>query len=158
RSRLGKNGHRISTKSDAEILVHLYEEYGDSCVQLLQGMFAFALWDESRHRLLLARDRIGIKPLYYAKTRHGLAFASEAAALFDARDLRGRCKSGAVDVFAAPGLGNPRVSAFRGRERPPPRLSVGPRAWPHSHPPLLAAGAWRLPARREPGRGSRRIW
>jgi asparagine synthase (glutamine-hydrolysing) len=61
-------GHRYRTRSDTETILHLYEEEGDRCVERLQGMFAFALWDQARERLLLARDRLGIKPLYYAVT------------------------------------------------------------------------------------------
>src|SRR5262249_34832623 len=120
RSRLGRNGHKISTKSDAEILVHLYEEYGDSCVQLLQGMFAFALWDESRHRLLLARDRLGLKPLYYAKTRHGLAFASEAKALFEPPDIRADVNSEALTQSLTLRYVTQEDTLFRGVKRLPP--------------------------------------
>ncbi len=74
-------GHRFATSSDTEILVHLYEEYGERCVEPLRGMFAFAIWDEPRRALLLARDRLGIKPLYYAATPGGFLFGSELKAL-----------------------------------------------------------------------------
>lgn len=74
-------GHRFATATDTEVIVHLYEEYGESCVSQLQGMFAFAIWDRTKRRLLLARDRVGIKPLYYAKTADGLMFASELKSL-----------------------------------------------------------------------------
>ena len=70
-------GHAFSTHGDTETIVHLYEEYGDHCVDHLRGMFAFALWDERRKRLLVARDRLGIKPLYYAEIGGRLLFASE---------------------------------------------------------------------------------
>ena len=70
-------GHVFSTHGDTETIVHLYEEYGDHCVDHLRGMFAFALWDERRRRLLVARDRLGIKPLYYAEIGGRLLFASE---------------------------------------------------------------------------------
>lgn len=76
--------HRFSTNSDTECIVHLYEEYGDDCVQHLRGMFAFALWDGPRRRLLLARDRLGKKPLHYSLVDGQLYFASELPALLAA--------------------------------------------------------------------------
>ncbi|MEQ8765242.1 MAG: asparagine synthase (glutamine-hydrolyzing) [Planctomycetota bacterium] len=81
RSQLVRLGHRFETKSDSEVIVHLYEERGESCVERLRGMFAFALWDRSRRRLLLARDRLGIKPLYYHANGQRLLFASELKAI-----------------------------------------------------------------------------
>lgn len=81
RTELEARGHRFQTRSDTEVLVHGYEEYGESLVEKLRGMFAFALWDQRRERLLLARDRPGKKPLLYAIVDGLLVFASEFRAL-----------------------------------------------------------------------------
>ena len=81
RVELEARGHHFATRSDTEAIVHAYEEYGEGCVSRLRGMFAFALWDDRRRRLLLARDRVGKKPLYYAQDGERLAFASELKAL-----------------------------------------------------------------------------
>src|SRR5437870_718203 len=80
RDELQRLGHQFYTRSDTETLVHLYEEYGDAGVARLRGMFAYALWDERRNRLVIARDRLGIKPLYYARIDGRLFFASELKA------------------------------------------------------------------------------
>ena len=78
---LEMRGHRFYTHTDTEVIVHLYEEHGDDFVHQLNGQFAFALWDRPRRRLLLVRDRAGILPLYYTRTREGVLFASEVKAL-----------------------------------------------------------------------------
>ncbi len=81
RADLVKRGHRFATNTDTEVIVHLYEELGARCVERLNGMFAFALWDEKDRSLLLARDRFGKKPLYYADLGDALLFGSELKAL-----------------------------------------------------------------------------
>jgi asparagine synthase (glutamine-hydrolysing) len=81
RKELEKRGHYFYTNTDTEVIVHLYEEYGDECVQKLRGMFAFAIWDENRQRLFLARDRFGKKPLHYALSAGRFLFGSEIKAL-----------------------------------------------------------------------------
>jgi asparagine synthase (glutamine-hydrolysing) len=81
------NGHRLKTRSDTETIVHLYEELGEACFAELRGMFSLALWDGRKQQLLLARDRIGKKPLFYAWDGHRLVFASEIKALFPAEGI-----------------------------------------------------------------------
>jgi asparagine synthase (glutamine-hydrolysing) len=76
-------GHRYRTRSDTETIVHAYEQWGDACVEHLRGMFAFAIWDAPRRRLLLARDRLGVKPLYWAQAGHRLLFASEIKSILE---------------------------------------------------------------------------
>ena len=76
-------GHRFATDCDTEVLVHGYEEWRDGFLERLRGMFAIALWDKRRRRLLLARDRFGIKPLYYRHVGGELSFASELKAMLE---------------------------------------------------------------------------
>jgi asparagine synthase (glutamine-hydrolysing) len=81
RKALEEKGHRFSTRSDTEVIVHLYEEYGERCVEHMRGMFAYAIWDEPRRKLIAGRDRLGQKPLYYVERAGEFAFASEIKAL-----------------------------------------------------------------------------
>jgi asparagine synthase (glutamine-hydrolysing) len=81
RPHLVSKGHRFRSTTDTEVIIHLYEEYGDDCVEYLRGMFAFAIWDTRAKKLLLARDRLGIKPLYYSLDTQKIIFASEMKAL-----------------------------------------------------------------------------
>src|SRR5438046_7799363 len=76
RAELIAHGHRFRTHSDTEVIVHAYEQWGDRAVDRFRGMFAYALWDEPKRRLLLVRDRIGVKPLLYAVTPSGVSFGS----------------------------------------------------------------------------------
>lgn len=103
RERLQAAGHRFATSADTEVLVHLYEEHGDALVQQLRGMFAFAIWDDSRQRLLLARDRLGIKPLYYWDSPAGLAFASELKSLKQLPDFPTELDAAAVADYLSLG-------------------------------------------------------
>jgi len=87
---LEARGHRFSTSSDTEPIVHLYEDRGAACVNALRGMFGLAVWDQARRTLLLARDRLGIKPLYYTEVGGRLAFASELKALLQLPEVEAR--------------------------------------------------------------------
>ena len=97
RGDLARRGHALSTGSDSEVIVHLYEDLGRGCVETLRGMFALAVWDERRAELLLARDRLGIKPLYYAVAQGRLVFASELKAILQAGGIERRLCWGAVN-------------------------------------------------------------
>lgn len=87
RARLEDRGHVFSTRGDVETIVHLYEEYGEDCVRHLDGMFAFAVWDRRTNRLLIARDRLGIKPLYWTKLPGKFVFGSELRAVVASREI-----------------------------------------------------------------------
>ncbi len=101
RSSLEARGHRFQTNTDTECIVHLYEDLGPDCVQRLRGMFAFAIWDNRRKRLLFARDRVGKKPLFYRQDRGQLTFASELKSLLLVPNAPRRINSRAVDSFLA---------------------------------------------------------
>jgi asparagine synthase (glutamine-hydrolysing) len=94
-------GHRYATASDTETILHLYEEEGEACVERLRGMFAFALWDAPRQRLFLARDRLGIKPLYYHQDAGRFRFASEIKALLADPEVEARLNWGKLSEHLA---------------------------------------------------------
>src|SRR5213594_3715744 len=110
---LEARGHRYRTRSDTETIVHAYEEDGERCVERLDGMFAFALWDRPRGRLLLARDRLGIKPLYYAVTQRELLFASEIKAILAVGRLRPTFNESVLPEFLATGFVSGPETFFR---------------------------------------------
>jgi asparagine synthase (glutamine-hydrolysing) len=101
RDELQHHGHSFRTRSDTEVIVHAYEEWGDSCVEHFRGMFAFAILDERRHRLFLARDHFGIKPLYYVHTSTFFAFASELQSLRLLPDVSWDLDLQAMDQYLA---------------------------------------------------------
>lgn len=104
RAELTSQGHRFRTQSDVEVLVHLYEEHGLGFTDRLRGMFALALWDGRRRRLLLVRDRIGLKPLYYYRDAEKLLFASELKALRAVAGLRFTVDPTALEDYLAWGM------------------------------------------------------
>jgi asparagine synthase (glutamine-hydrolysing) len=99
RADLEQRGHRFATASDTEVIVHAWEEYGDACVTRLRGMFAIALWDLTSRRLLLARDRVGKKPLYYAHDEERILFASELKALLVDSSVKRALNAEAIDDY-----------------------------------------------------------
>jgi asparagine synthase (glutamine-hydrolysing) len=124
RRRLEAAGHRFRTDGDTETIVHLYEEEGVDCVRSLDGMFAFALWDESRRRLLVARDRVGKKPLFYALREGTLSFASELRALLRDEEIPHDVDEQALDCYLAYGYIPAPLSAFQAVRKLPPATSL----------------------------------
>jgi asparagine synthase (glutamine-hydrolysing) len=96
RPELEAAGHRYKTRSDTETIVHAYEQWGDACVDRLRGMFAFAIWDAPRRRLLLARDRLGVKPLYWAMADGRLLFGSEIKSILESGLVRASANEAAL--------------------------------------------------------------
>jgi len=101
RAELEAHGHWFRTHSDTEVIVHAYEQWGDRAVDRFRGMFAFALWDEPKRRLLLVRDRLGVKPLYYSATAAGVTFGSEIKALLEDPDVPRGWSPEALDAYLA---------------------------------------------------------
>lgn len=117
RKGLESRGHRFATNSDTEVIVHLYEEDGERLVEKLRGMFAFALWDDKRKRLLLARDRLGIKPLYYLRDDEKLLFGSELKAILAHGDLRRDVDPVALEDYLTYGMVPGTRTIFRGIQK-----------------------------------------
>src|SRR4051812_34755408 len=146
---LAGRGHRLATSSDTEVIVHLYEEHGDDCVHHLRGMFAFALWDRRRGRLLAARDRIGKKPLFYAQRGDGFWFASEPRAILEDPEVPRDIDPAAIDGFLQYAYVHPPRSAFAALRKLPPahvltwedgRVTTS-RYWKLSYEPALAGAS-----------------
>ena len=115
RRELESLGHVYRTQSDTESIVHAYEQWGDACVEHLRGMFAFAIWDSRRRRLLVARDRLGVKPLYWARCGDRLLFASEIKSILES----------GLDPGASERVRHSRDCSARGRSPAATRCSAG---------------------------------
>jgi len=118
---LERCGHRFHTRSDTEVIVHAWEEWGESCVTRFRGMFAFGLWDRNRETLFLARDRLGVKPLFYAELPDGtLAFGSELKVLMQHPALDRHIDPCAVEEYFALGyVAEPRTIYMGAKKLPP---------------------------------------
>ncbi|MGH9880855.1 MAG: asparagine synthase (glutamine-hydrolyzing) [Pyrinomonadaceae bacterium] len=118
---LEARGHRFKTRSDTEAIVHAYEEFGPKCVDLLRGMFAFAIWDEREQKLFIARDRAGKKPLYYTLTSQGtLVFGSELKSLLEHPEVEREISPKALDAYFTLGYVPDPLSIFRNIHKLPP--------------------------------------
>jgi asparagine synthase (glutamine-hydrolysing) len=125
RTTLEAFGHRFRTHTDTEVIVHAYEQWGDGAVERFRGMFAFALWDERRRRLLLVRDRLGVKPLYYCATSAGVTFGSEIKSLLEDPDVPRDWSPEALDAYLALQYVPCPQTAYRAvRKLPPGHLLV----------------------------------
>lgn len=124
RASLQSRGYTFKTGSDCEVLLYLYAEYGDRFVHQLNGMFAFALWDARVRRLLIGRDRLGIKPIYIRRTASQLAFASEAKALLEIPGVTPELDLAAVDSYLHLGYVPAPQSIFKGIEKLPPATLI----------------------------------
>ncbi len=120
REDLRARGHSFTTAGDTEVIAHLYEEHGSRLVEHLNGMFAFALWDERRRRLLIGRDRVGKKPLYYCEREGELSFASELAALLQDPDVPREIDPSSIDEYLAYGYIQAPASIWRDVRKLPP--------------------------------------
>ncbi len=119
-----QKGHQFKTDSDCEVVLHLYEEEGEACLQKLRGMFAFAIWDERKQQLFCARDRLGQKPFYYARKDGSLLFASEIKALLKADPSLRQMNAEAFDEYMTLRLIGAPKSMFQGIEKLPPGHSM----------------------------------
>lgn len=124
RSNLIARGRRFSTKSDTEVILRLYEEMGEDCVHELNGQWAFAIWDSRHQKLFLSRDRMGIRPLFYARTGERLLFASEIKALFASGVVERRIDLQALDQIFTFWFALAPKTAFEGISQLPPGHSM----------------------------------
>jgi asparagine synthase (glutamine-hydrolysing) len=132
-------GHRFRTRSDTEVIVHAWESWGEACVKRFRGMFAFALWDRNRKTLFLARDRLGVKPLFYAQLASGaVVFGSELKSLLQHPDLTRTVDASAIEDYLALGYVPEPKTVFEGVYKLSP-----------AHTLVIRAGDRALPAQRE---------
>ena len=117
---LEAKGHRFSTRSDTEVIIHLYEEYGTDCLKFLRGMFALAVWDEKRGRLFLARDRVGQKPLSYTEHKGQFVFASELKAILQVPEIPREVNLSAMHHYLSYQYVPAPLTMFKGIKKLPP--------------------------------------
>jgi asparagine synthase (glutamine-hydrolysing) len=130
RGELESFGHKFNSQTDTEVIVHAYEQWGNDCIKKLRGMFAFAIWDQQKRRLFLARDRVGKKPLYYAHTDRYFVFASELQGLLQNPEVPREVDLEGVDSYLSWGYVPAPLTGFKNVLKLPPAhflvLDVGP--------------------------------
>jgi asparagine synthase (glutamine-hydrolysing) len=124
RAELEKSGCRFRTRTDTEVIIHAYQRWGADCLRRLRGMFAFGLWDQRRRRLLLARDRVGKKPLFYTEAAGRFLFASELQGLLADADVPREVNAQAVDAYLSWGYVPAPLTGFKGIYKLPPAHSL----------------------------------
>lgn len=147
RAELERRGHRLSTKTDTECIVHFYEDEGDDCIKRLRGMFAFALWDEKKKRLLLGRDRLGKKPMYYSIQNGTIYFGSELSAVLTALPNKPEINLEAIDLYLSLQYVPDPLTAYEGIYKLPPAHTLVwengaariQRYWDYSYQPKFTA-------------------
>jgi asparagine synthase (glutamine-hydrolysing) len=151
RDRLESAGHRYATRSDTETIVHAYEEWGDLAVEHLRGMFAFAIWDTANQRLLLARDRLGVKPLYWARAGDRLLFGSEIKSILESGLIEVCANEEAVPEILSTRYLSGTETLFKGvyRLQPGHTLTYG-------NGDISIRQYWDIPAGQDPDQVSRR--
>ena len=147
RPELESAGHRYRTRSDTETIVHAYEQWGDACVERLRGMFAFAIWDARRARLLLARDRLGVKPLYWALAGNRMIFGSEIKAILESGLIAAEADDSRIPEQLEHPVARRNGDALQRHSAPAAGTYADLREWSRPHPALLGC------ARGASGRG-----
>lgn len=124
REELIRKGHKFATRSDTEVILHLYQEEGDQCVRHLNGQWAFAIWDVKRKKLFLSRDRFGVRPLFYAQTDSKIIFASEIKAIFSCPEVPRVLDLHGLDQIFTFWVTLPPTTAFKSVRQLPPGHSL----------------------------------
>jgi asparagine synthase (glutamine-hydrolysing) len=124
RQELISKGHRFATRSDTEVILHLYEEKGEGCVRYLNGQWAFAIWDNQRHRLFLSRDRLGVRPLFYTQAKNTFVFGSEIKAIFACPGISREIDFNGLDEVFTYWCTIPPTTLFRNIHELPPGHSM----------------------------------
>src|SRR5689334_18293118 len=150
RERLESAGHHYRTRSDTETIVHAYEEWGSSAVDHLRGMFAFAIWDSARRRLLLARDRLGVKPLYWARSGNRLLFGSEIKSILESGLIVPRAREDALPELLGTRCLSGTETLFQGIYRLQPGHTLV-----YEKGDITVRQYWDIPAGLEPDAGDR---